>query len=631
MKLVAAAFTALIAAALPASASPQTPALAQSSADAAEPARRVAATLALASQEYRLAWQRGRMTAPSEWEEAKLFVAEARHSARALPPALAHEMDARLAALEARLAAQLPADSLAAESRAIEVRLSSALGVTLDDRPAREPSIANGEALFRSTCTRCHGMQGRGDGPVAHELNPPPADLADAEALRGTTPLDLYRKVTFGVPGTKMQAFGEALSREERWDLVAYVATLTDPLARGGRTGQLAVVFGTVRGTLGGAMDLAARGDREAAARAVLDAYMAFEAVEGELAATEPHLVTRAEERFTSLRLAAAGTQDHLAEQHARLLETLRDAEAALTRGHSAAGLFAESLLLILREGLEAILVIGAIMAVLLRADAKERQRDVRWGIALAILASLATAGVLEWIFLVTPAQREALEGGVMLVAAAVLFYVSYWLISKVETVAWTRFVKGQIQRAVESGSGLALGGVAFLAVYREGFETVLFYKALFVTGGSAGAGAITAGLLTGFGVLVAVFVGIERFGLRLPLRPFFAVTGATLAYMAFVFAGTAIKELQEGDYLPSTLIPGAPRNDFFGIYPTWESLGLQLVILVALAGALLWTFVVKPRRTREGSGMAAQTHSGTGQHGAAVPPSRRAASVVEV
>ena len=221
-----------------------------------------------------------------------------------------------------------------------------------------------------------------------------------------------------------------------------------------------------------------------------------------------------------------------------------------------------------------------------------------RSGIALAVLASLATAGVLEWIFLVTPAQREALEGGVMLLAAAVLFYVSYWLISKVETVAWTRFVKGQIQRAVESGSGLALGGVAFLAVYREGFETVLFYKALFVTGGASGAGAITAGLLTGLGVLLAVFVGIERFGLRLPLRPFFAVTGATLAYMAFVFAGTAVKELQEGDYLPSTLVPGGPRNDFLGIYPTWESLGLQLAILVAITGALVWTFVLKPRRS---------------------------------
>src|SRR5262249_37924368 len=144
LKLVVVALTTLFAATLqPASA--QTPALAQSSPDATESARRIAATLTLAAQEYRLAWQNGRLTAPAEWEEAKLFVAEAHHTARSLPPALAHEFDNRLTVLESRLAAQFPAESLALEARAIEVRLSTALGVTLDDRPAREPSINNGE------------------------------------------------------------------------------------------------------------------------------------------------------------------------------------------------------------------------------------------------------------------------------------------------------------------------------------------------------------------------------------------------------------------------------------------------------------------------------------------------------
>jgi high-affinity iron transporter len=200
-------------------------------------------------------------------------------------------------------------------------------------------------------------------------------------------------------------------------------------------------------------------------------------------------------------------------------------------------------------------------------------------------------------MFRATAAQREALEGGVMLVAAALLFYVSYWLISKVEIAAWTRFVKGQVQKAVAAGSGVALAAVAFFAVYREGFETVLFYKALYVAGGGGGGGAITAGLLVGLAVLVAVFIGIERFGLRIPMRPFFAVTGATLAFMAFMFAGNGIKALQEGGYVGSTLLPWAPRYDFFGIYPTAESLGVQAFILLALILAMVWTFVVQPRR----------------------------------
>jgi high-affinity iron transporter len=367
------------------------------------------------------------------------------------------------------------------------------------------------------------------------------------------------------------------------------------------------VVFGTVRGLVRGALEAASRGDRDGAGRAVFDAYMAFEGVERTLEATDPSLVGRAEERFAQLRQAALGgaAAPELERRHAELVTALGDAEDALSAGHSGAGLFAESFLLLLREGFEAILVIAAIMAVLLKAQARERQREVRWGVVLAVAASALTAAALEWLFRVTPAQREALEGGVMVLAAALLFYASFWLLSKVELAAWTRFVKERIQKAVERGSGLALAGVAFLAVYREGFETVLFYKALFVTGGPAGAVPIVAGLATALLLLVAVYVGIERFGLRVPMRPFFAVSGATLAYMAFVFAGKGVKELQEGGYVGMTLVRGVPRNDFLGVYPTMESLGLQAGILAAIFGALAWTFVIRPRRRAAGRSAA--------------------------
>ncbi|MFI5213631.1 MAG: FTR1 family protein, partial [Gemmatimonadales bacterium] len=439
------------------------------------------------------------------------------------------------------------------------------------------------------------------DGPVAraHQLTPPPADLGDAKLMAGTTPLDIYRKISFGVPGTRMQPFGEALSREERWDLVAYVLTLSDSAARRGRNGQLAVVFGTVRGTLGGAMELASHGETEAAAKRVFDAYMVYETIEASLRPSDPGVVRRAETRFAALREAAQAGRPpaELAGRYGDVLASLAESETALARTHSAAGLFAESFLLILREGFEAILVIGAIMAVLLKAGATEKQRSVRWGIAAAIAASLVTAALLELLLRATPAEREALEGGIMLVAAGMLFYASYWLISKIEIVAWTKFVKGQIQKAAESGSGLALAGVAFLAVYREGFETVLFYKALYVSGTSGGAAPITFGLIAGLAVLIGVYVGIEAFGLKVPMRPFFAVTGATLAFMSFVFAGDGVKELQEGGYVGSSLVSHGPRNEFLGVYPTWESLAVQGLILAAILFALVWTFGIRRPR----------------------------------
>jgi high-affinity iron transporter len=187
-----------------------------------------------------------------------------------------------------------------------------------------------------------------------------------------------------------------------------------------------------------------------------------------------------------------------------------------------------------------------------------------------------------------------------MVVATIVLFYVSYWLLSKMEVVKWNRFVKSKVQDALTSGSGLALASAAFLAVYREGFETVLFYKALFLTGGSAGATMpILAGILLGSVVMVGVYIAINRFGMRLPLKPFFGVTSAFLYYMAFVFAGKGVAELQEGGLLPTTIIPGGPRVPALGIYPTVESLLIQGLLLILLLIALVWTFLVEPRRSR--------------------------------
>jgi len=136
--------------------------------------------------------------------------------------------------------------------------------------------------------------------------------------------------------------------------------------------------------------------------------------------------------------------------------------------------------------------------------------------------------------------------------------------------------------------------------VYREGFETVLFYKALFLTAGPATATMpIVAGILLGSLVMAAIYVAMHRFGLRLPLKPFFAFTSAFLYYMAFVFAGKGIAELQEGELLPTTIIPGGPRVPALGIYPTVESLLLQGCLLVLFLVALVWTFVIEPRRRK--------------------------------
>ena len=163
------------------------------------------------------------------------------------------------------------------------------------------------------------------------------------------------------------------------------------------------------------------------------------------------------------------------------------------------------------------------------------------------------------------PASQEIIEGLTLLVAVGVLFSVSYWLISRVEAAKWQQFIREKVNDALEHGGGRALAFVAFLAVYREGAETALFYQALFNEGAHV-ALPITLGIVVGFAALAVIFTLFYRFGVRIPLRPFFSVTSVLLYYMAFVFMGKGIRELQEGNAMPITPIRG---------FPTVEALGL--------------------------------------------------------
>ncbi len=615
--------------------------------DRAPVARRVAATAQLAAQEYRNGVVNGRVVAKAEVEEATLFLQEARRSAVLLPQAAGKPAVGEIDELLRLVGATAPPDSLDAHVRTLSSGLSQRLGITLDELPANTPSLARGAEVYQANCAGCHGAVGRGDGQQAAGLDPPPANLADGPALRDVSPLDYFRRISIGTVGTAMPAFEGRLPAEDRWAVALYASVLRLPAPRGevppslrtfattgpmsddqvlgalGETdstspealGRLAAVrtfqadhtdaasaqvFARVRQQLDSAFMLARAGDPAASGRA-FDAYMTFEQVERGVRAKSPALAAQLETEFASLRTRAAGgaTPAELAALRRQLEAGLENAERLLGDKDSPLNLFVQSFVILVREGLEAILIVGALMTFLSKMGAAQRKRDIHIGVGAAVGASLLTAVALETIFVLSPAHREALEGGTMVVATGVLFYVSYWLLSKMEVVKWNHFVKSKVKDALDSGSALALASAAFLAVYREGFETVLFYKALFVAGGAGSVMPVVAGILAGSVVLVAVYIAINRFGVRLPLKPFFAVTSAFLYYMAFVFAGKGIAELQEGGLIGTTIVSWAPRVPALGIYPTAESLAAQALLLALAMLALVWNFVIEPRRVR--------------------------------
>ncbi len=248
---------------------------------------------------------------------------------------------------------------------------------------------------------------------------------------------------------------------------------------------------------------------------------------------------------------------------------------------------------ILLREGFEALLVFAALLAFLRKAGQQDKNKYLYAGALLGLVASFAVAWIFGAAFTANVANRELAEGVISLIAAVMLFYVSYWLISKANAEQWQKYIAGQTQASLQENNVWSLAFVAFLAVFREGFETVLFYAALIPQIGwtSAGLGMGIATL-----ALVLIAVAILVFGMKIPVKPFFTITGVLLYYLAFKFAGIGIHEMQEGQKIGETTIAWLPKIKAIGLYPTVETVAAQSILLAAAAGALIWIMSQKKK-----------------------------------
>ncbi|MCC7195039.1 MAG: cytochrome c/FTR1 family iron permease [Gemmatimonadaceae bacterium] len=378
--------------------------------------------------------------------------------------------------------------------------------------------------------------------------------------------------------------------------------------------------------TLDDAVAAYREGRRDAAADLAFDAYIAFEPLETNTRPRNPALIARMERDFADFRSAVKAGDLRNAEAILASIErempTVLDLAIAVPTPW---GTFVESLTIILREGLEAILVLGAVVAFLVKTGNKKRIREIWIGAWAGIGASVVLAVLLRTALGAVPASGEVIEGITLLVAVVVLFSVSYWLLSKVDAAHWQQFIREKVTSALDRGGTFALALVAFLAVFREGAETALFFQAIIAreTGSLV---PVFSGIAVGGVALAVVFSLFHRFGVRIPLRPFFAVTSGILYWMAFVFAGKGIKELQEGGVLGRTLLPSFPYVEALGIYPTAETVLVQAVLLALLLFALWRTFLrpASPGATTGGGAQPVGSRAGgvAGPAGdAAMPP----------
>ncbi len=350
-------------------------------------------------------------------------------------------------------------------------------------------------------------------------------------------------------------------------------------------------------------------GDTQEAYTSARSAYLdSYEYVEIPLRAIAPDFTLEVEYQFATLRnqINDGAPIGDISNTIIAIDRSLDESERLVSGTGTIAPMiaFISSFAIIFREGLEAVLILGAIITYLEASRNHKFKKYVHYGIGLAIAATAVTWFVASYIIEISGVNRELIEAIAALSATAILFYVSFWILNKIEHKRWMEFVKAKVFQASAAGGTSVFIMLSFFTVYREGFETVLFYQAMFSFAKYMEL-YVGLGFILGILSLLGIYFGFRKLGKRLPLRALFGLTMGIGAYLSIAFLGNAIREFQVLDYLPYTSMFGViPRLDInvatmTGIYPTLETTVGQIVLLSVYLVASLYVLILRPKRQK--------------------------------
>lgn len=585
--------------------------------------------------------QDGKVLDEAEYKEQLEFATQAAVLLAKLP-AVAEQSTllAQAEQLKVRIVAKAPGAEITTLASALRWKMIEAYKLTV--APRTSPDLKRGATLYVAQCAACHGAEGRGDGIAGKGLEPAPSDFHDGGRMAQRSVYGLYSTITLGVGGTGMAAFGQ-LSEEDRWALAQYVATMglvPERVSKGGalwQAGKGKNEFGTLRAMatltdnditekygadaaaafawlkanpqaltaikeapiaysrrlLGESLAAYRAGKRDEAQQLALTAYLeGFELVEASLDTLDRNLRQEIETQMIAYRdqLRRGAPVEPVAQLAERIDDLLAvSADKIGSTGLSPTTAAVSAFFILVREGLEALLVVAAIIAFLIKSGRREAMPWIHAGWIGALAMGVATWFAASTLIAISGATRELTEGVTALLAAVILIYVGVWLHGKSYAHAWKAFIDQHLGAALQGGTLWALAGVSFLAVYREAFETVLFYQALWQQVGEGAHGSVVIGFLCGAATLAVLAWAILRYGIRLPIGLFFTVCSILMAGLAVVFTGHGIKALQEAG-----MIAAVPFGDFnlpaLGIYATAESLLAQLFVLLSVIAAFFWS-----------------------------------------
>ena len=621
-----------------------------STVSAQDQAKRLVSVLDYLGSDYKNAVNDGKVINPDEYGEMQEFSKRTQELLNQLKQADGADkagVEPIIKSLTAQIENKAEPTVIAELARSAKQRVISAYNIV--PYPKQLPSLASGHTLYVENCAQCHGATGKGDGPGTSSMNPktpPPANFTDPERMAGLSPFKAFNTASFGVEGTAMASFA-AFTEEQRWQVAFYVmslrfsseqarrgaalidekklpsdlisvanlathsdeqlseqikryfdqeASVNDVLAylrRGLIDQKPADPLVLTRNLVRESASLYAGGEKDKAYQKAVDAYIdGYELAEPALFAKDASFGRALEALFTEYRNAIKQgvAPEEIDKRRAEIEARLDRADEILARTdeYSEIYFFLNSALIIVREGLEATLVLAAILAMLKVMGATDAVRYIHLGWILALFAGGLTWLATQTVLTFSGQNRESMEGFISVFAAVALFYVGYWLHTKSEAKRWQAFIRGKVENVLSGKKLLGLIGISFFAVYREAFEVVLFYQALWLQNEN-GHHLILSGFIAGLALLVVLTFGILKLGLNVPLKYFFGATGTLLYIVAFIFAGNGIKELQAAGWVSTTPLKFPPQAPLLGIYPTLETVAAQTLMLCAFIATSIW------------------------------------------
>jgi high-affinity iron transporter len=589
--------------------------------------------------DYAGAVKGGQVISAAEYAEMREFSASVADKVNALPANPAKPgLITGGSVLQRAIASKASPEDVAGLSRSLGQQLLAAYPVPLG--PKQAPDLAQGVRLFQQDCASCHGAKGDAQTPIARQLDPPPIAFTDRARASERSPFALYQVINQGLEGTAMQSFAQ-LPDADKWALAFQASRLAypDALEQQGKRiwdsdaavrsripdlialsslseSQLAKQIGAdkagpviaylranphslvaktsslsiARARLNESLAAYSAGNRDEAKRLALVAYLdGFEPIEPMLSARNAALLAKVEQAMGQLRASIAANRDpsEISAQVAAIQSLFDEAEASLAPDQASnASAFLGAFTILLREGLEALLIVVAMLAFLTKADRPELTRSVHFGWVGALAAGVLTWWAATSLITVSGASRELTEGFGSLLAAAVLLFVGIWMHGKAQAGQWQRYIREKLHSALARDSRWFLFSLAFIAVYREVFETILFFTAMAAEGS---VGSLVAGGLVGCAVLAAIAVAMLRFSRRLPIAKFFSYSSALVATLAVVLAGKGVAALQEAGLVSIHPVAALPRISLLGLFPTLQGIAAQVATLIALLLCFAW------------------------------------------